>query len=101
MRSYYLFAFDRPCQLDGSRVPPSELDTHRQTHHFRAPCCLCAVDIPGGYVESSIGLVRVLKPLPNTGFGKHPLNGQYVAKCRVGLCGYTGERLRIPTLRLS
>ncbi|KAH6871257.1 hypothetical protein BKA70DRAFT_1241897 [Coprinopsis sp. MPI-PUGE-AT-0042] len=40
----------------GERIAPSELEDHRdRTHHFMAPCCLCAISTDEGYVESKIG----------------------------------------------
>ncbi|KAH6880943.1 hypothetical protein BKA70DRAFT_1238466 [Coprinopsis sp. MPI-PUGE-AT-0042] len=43
----------------GERVTPSDLEGHRRTHHFMAPCCLCAITLEELYVEAKIGLVAV------------------------------------------
>ncbi|KAG1765665.1 hypothetical protein EDD22DRAFT_950972 [Suillus occidentalis] len=44
-----------PTNSDGERIPPSDLEIHRDAYNFRYPCCLCA---DGGgrraYVESAV-----------------------------------------------
>ncbi|KAH6868957.1 hypothetical protein BKA70DRAFT_1452312 [Coprinopsis sp. MPI-PUGE-AT-0042] len=67
----------------GERIVPSELEDHRRTHHFMAPCCLCALSIHEGYVESKIGLVLVAP-----GVKRPEVNGEYVAQCALNKCGY-------------
>ncbi|KAH6903249.1 hypothetical protein BKA70DRAFT_1433761 [Coprinopsis sp. MPI-PUGE-AT-0042] len=67
----------------GERIPPSELESHRRTHHFLAPCCLCAIELKETYVESRIGLVHV----PSGAHGSF-MNGEYVAECALRQCGY-------------
>ncbi|KAH6890792.1 hypothetical protein BKA70DRAFT_1441694 [Coprinopsis sp. MPI-PUGE-AT-0042] len=67
----------------GERIPPSELESHRQTHHFLAPCCLCAIELNETYVESRIGLVLV----PSGAHGSF-MNGEYIAECALRKCGY-------------
>ncbi|KAH6872106.1 hypothetical protein BKA70DRAFT_1449073 [Coprinopsis sp. MPI-PUGE-AT-0042] len=67
----------------GERIAPSELEDHRRTHHFMAPCCLCAISTDEGYVESKIGLVLVAP-----GANKPEVNGEYVAQCALNRCGY-------------
>jgi hypothetical protein len=69
----------------GERITPSELESHRRTHDFRAPCCLCALEQGSDYTESRIGLVNI----PLKGRGAF-LNGEYVAECAMGRCGYFG-----------
>ncbi|KAH6873870.1 hypothetical protein BKA70DRAFT_1240910 [Coprinopsis sp. MPI-PUGE-AT-0042] len=43
----------------GRRVAPSDLESHRRTHHFQAPSCLCAHLDRQLYTESRIGVVHV------------------------------------------
>ncbi|KAH6909501.1 hypothetical protein BKA70DRAFT_1221741 [Coprinopsis sp. MPI-PUGE-AT-0042] len=59
----------------GRRVTPSDLESHRQTHHFQAPSCLCAYLDFKPYTESRIGIVHVPFKLANLS----PLSGR---------CGY-------------
>ncbi|KAF6760400.1 hypothetical protein DFP72DRAFT_843308 [Ephemerocybe angulata] len=47
----------------GRRLRPDELENHRRTHEFHAPCCLCAFLDGEEYTESVIGVVESL-PLP-------------------------------------
>jgi hypothetical protein len=76
----------RPSDYDtGERIAPSDLEDHRRTHHFKAPCCLCATSMDQGYVESKIGLVLVAPGAPST-----QVNGEYVAQCAKNTCGYFG-----------
>ncbi|KAH6871598.1 hypothetical protein BKA70DRAFT_1451077 [Coprinopsis sp. MPI-PUGE-AT-0042] len=67
----------------GERIAPSELEDHRRTHHFTAPCCLCAISMHEGYTESKIGLVLVAP-----GETRTDVNGEYVAQCALNKCGY-------------
>ncbi|KAH6912310.1 hypothetical protein BKA70DRAFT_1219443 [Coprinopsis sp. MPI-PUGE-AT-0042] len=67
----------------GERVTPSDLESHRRTHHFMAPCCLCAIRLAEAYVEAKIGLVAVASDSP-----KPEVNGEYVAQCASNRCGY-------------
>ncbi|KAH6876445.1 hypothetical protein BKA70DRAFT_1478526 [Coprinopsis sp. MPI-PUGE-AT-0042] len=70
--------------LTGHRVAPSELEVHRETHHFRAPSCLCAQIDQDSYSESRIGLVHV--PIKLTAMSS--FNGEYTAECANRRCGY-------------
>ncbi|KAH6885584.1 hypothetical protein BKA70DRAFT_1444977 [Coprinopsis sp. MPI-PUGE-AT-0042] len=67
----------------GERIAPSDLEAHRRTHHFKAPCCLCAIRLEEAYVEAKIGLVAVASDAP-----KPEVNGEYVAQCALDRCGY-------------
>ena len=65
----------------GGRLPPDQLLTHRQTHAFTTPCCLCA-SIEGyqGYTETAIVVSD-----------KGQYVSEYLAECMIKLCGYMGE----------
>ncbi|TFK16494.1 hypothetical protein FA15DRAFT_711757 [Coprinopsis marcescibilis] len=84
-----LVPWNWPCTVEGQRVPPCELENHRQTHEFQAPCCLCPALKKGSdaeiYTETRIGLVQVA---PKVQYGRHPLNGQYAVQCARNHCGY-------------
>ncbi|KAH6893808.1 hypothetical protein BKA70DRAFT_1233155 [Coprinopsis sp. MPI-PUGE-AT-0042] len=67
----------------GERIPPSELENHRRTHFFTAPCCLCAFSLDETFVESRIGLA-VVAP----GGDSSEVVGEYVAQCASNQCGY-------------
>ena len=68
-------------QTIGSRLTPDQLLSHRQTHTFKAPCCLCAsVDPDLGYTETAI-LVSESKEFVS----------KYVAECASKMCGYIGK----------
>ncbi|KAH6899087.1 hypothetical protein BKA70DRAFT_1437579 [Coprinopsis sp. MPI-PUGE-AT-0042] len=67
----------------GERIPPSELEDHRRTHHFTAPCCLCAISLDEAHVEARIGLA-VVAP----GNRGADLCREYVAQCALNRCGY-------------
>lgn len=87
--------YERPVNPEtGERVYPSELESHRRTHYFLAPCCLCAPALNEVYVESCIALVHV----PSGGPGAL-LNGEYIAECALRQCGYFGESDFVSTRR--
>ncbi|KAH6880999.1 hypothetical protein BKA70DRAFT_1238514 [Coprinopsis sp. MPI-PUGE-AT-0042] len=67
----------------GERVPPSDLEGHRRTHYFMAPCCLCPLLLGEMYVESKIGLA-VVAP----GSVRSEVSGEYIAQCARNECGY-------------
>ncbi|KAF6751821.1 hypothetical protein DFP72DRAFT_1070857 [Ephemerocybe angulata] len=73
----------------GRHLPPDELQDHRRTHKFRAPCCLCSLldDVP--YVEAEIAVVESL-PLPHADREQNRtvMHGEYVAACATNRCGY-------------
>ena len=71
----------RPSTRD-SRIKPSDLREHRQTHCILAPCCLCPLLEAGlpNFVESVIYL-------PTSG----PWAGLYVAACARERCAYIGK----------
>jgi|SRR5258708_7860352 hypothetical protein len=73
--------YQRPVTPEGARVTPSDFNSYRNNHDFRAPCCLCASDAPeNGYTECAIYI-----PLE----GQY--KGEYVAGCAFNRCGYLGE----------
>ncbi|KAH6891577.1 hypothetical protein BKA70DRAFT_1234167 [Coprinopsis sp. MPI-PUGE-AT-0042] len=75
-----------PASLEtGERITPSDLEGHRRTHYFMAPCCLCAISREEAYVEAKIGLVVV--PVAS-GSARLEVNGEYVAQCALNRCGY-------------
>ncbi|KAF6754698.1 hypothetical protein DFP72DRAFT_1124388 [Ephemerocybe angulata] len=79
-----------PCDtLTGECIPPDQLQEHRRTHKFLAPCCLCALIEGEIYTESSICLVESL-PMPHADRERNSamLHGEYVATCAKGACGY-------------
>jgi hypothetical protein len=76
----------RPSDYEtGERITPSNLEDHRRTHHFMAPCCLCAITMDDGYIESKLGLVLI-----GPGAHRSQVNGEYVAQCARNKCGYFG-----------
>ncbi|KAJ3505634.1 hypothetical protein NMY22_g17511 [Coprinellus aureogranulatus] len=69
------------------RVAPSDLEGHRRTHHFRGPCCLCALLDGEEYTESQISIVEVLSKDEDR--NRHcVINGEFVAQCARQRCGY-------------
>ncbi|KAH6905105.1 hypothetical protein BKA70DRAFT_1431191 [Coprinopsis sp. MPI-PUGE-AT-0042] len=79
----------------GTRIPPSELESYRRTHHFLSPCCLCAAELDEDYIEARIGLVHV----PSAAHGSF-MNGEYVAECALRRCGYFVPLERFYSLKL-
>lgn len=73
----------RPVDYAGQRFNPSDLVTHRLTHDFLGPGCLCSLRDPQrpDFVESAI----YLSTMGST-------TGEYVASCAYGQCGYFGEQ---------
>jgi hypothetical protein len=73
----------RPVTSDGKPVFPSNLLDYRNFYDFRAPCCLCAVNLNTdgvGFTESAIYIAV-----------RGPYSGEYVAGCASSVCGYLGE----------
>ncbi|TEB03998.1 hypothetical protein FA13DRAFT_1723470 [Coprinellus micaceus] len=75
-----------PCYDDATstKVPPDELEGHRQEYYFRAPSCLCAyLDDDLAYSECKITLIE---PVPENKRDprRRPFIGEYVAECRTG-----------------
>ncbi|KAF6741670.1 hypothetical protein DFP72DRAFT_1083356 [Ephemerocybe angulata] len=72
----------------GERVPPDALEEYRRKHHFKAPCCLCAI-VEEEYTEATIGVVESL-PMPHADPDRNRpiMHGEYVASCAKGECGY-------------
>ncbi|KAH6901301.1 hypothetical protein BKA70DRAFT_1436342 [Coprinopsis sp. MPI-PUGE-AT-0042] len=68
----------------GERIPPSDLEGHRRTHHFMAPCCLCAISLDDMYIESTIGLAVVAPGSER----RSEVSGEYIAQCAQRKCGY-------------
>jgi hypothetical protein len=66
------------------RVPPVGLRQHRETHQYLGPGCLCPLLEPLSeepvFTEAAIYL---------TTFGRY--EGEYVAECAKGQCGYLGQ----------
>lgn len=64
-----------------ARITPEQLQAHRQTHLFKAPCCFCASLEPFGhdYIETCIYVATEGEYL-----------GEYVAECALKHCGYIG-----------
>ncbi|KIM78742.1 hypothetical protein PILCRDRAFT_90500 [Piloderma croceum F 1598] len=61
-----------PVTLEGARVTPSNFNSYRNNHNFRAPCCLCASDAPeNGYTECAVYI---------------PLEGQHQGECGYIVC---------------
>jgi hypothetical protein len=58
----------RPTNERGEWVVPSDLDSHRHSHRFRGPCCLCPMnaeaDIP--FIEAAIYKAPIGDTLENT-----------------------------------
>ena len=60
---------------------PDQLLSHRPTHTFKAPCCLCAsVDPDLGYTKMAI-LVSESEEFVS----------EYVVECASKMCGYIGK----------
>lgn len=78
----------RPVDLGTSRrITPSDLESHRRTHYFQAPSCLCAFLDSKPYSESRIAVVHL--PIKLTKLSS--LSGEYTAECAMGRCGYIGK----------
>ncbi|TEB31010.1 hypothetical protein FA13DRAFT_1791738 [Coprinellus micaceus] len=70
--------------VSGVPVRPDELDWHRYTHYFKAPCCLFLFeDGLSSFTETKIGLVQTVTQ-PETA----QCIGQYIAMCATQQCGY-------------
>ncbi|KIM75849.1 hypothetical protein PILCRDRAFT_13225 [Piloderma croceum F 1598] len=63
----------------GSRLGPSQIQDHRETHDMLGPGCICPMVYPSGpnFVEAAIFMLT-----------DGPLVGQYVAGCARNKCGY-------------
>lgn len=70
----------RPIIRAGTRVMPDHFAEHRRTHLFMTPCCLCACNAGGSYIETAV------YQLPHG-----PNSGDFVAGCASGNCGYIGQ----------
>ena len=77
--------FDRPVNVDGERVPPSELSDYRLSHWFRGPCCICPANSSSARERSRFTEAAILLVADGR------LAGQYVVSCARGRCGYVGE----------
>ncbi|KAH6879736.1 hypothetical protein BKA70DRAFT_1233586 [Coprinopsis sp. MPI-PUGE-AT-0042] len=74
--------YHRPVNPEtGERVVPSELKSHRRTHYFVPPCCLCAPVLSKMYVESYIAIVHIPSGRPGA-----LLNGSADTSVRDNLC---------------
>ncbi|KAG1717300.1 hypothetical protein EDD22DRAFT_856245 [Suillus occidentalis] len=70
-----------PVNDDGGRVVPSDLASHRRSHQFRGPRCLCAFiddDENSSYHREAAMIVLT----------RGPHAGEYVACCASSKCGY-------------
>lgn len=77
--------------VEASRVTPCNLPSHRATHRFVGPCCLCPLFLPnsgGLYIEASMSY-------ETSGIW----SGQFVAKCSRNECGYFGELTILLSIR--
>jgi hypothetical protein len=77
----------RPLNDAGQRVPPSELCSHRLSHRFLGPCCLCPVTMEGEitFTEAAIFMAT-----------SGHCTGHYIARCARGNCGYFGKPYSYP-----
>jgi hypothetical protein len=80
--SLTLLTSDRPVNDVGERVTPSNLATHRLSHHFLGPCCICPAIFDDVTTFTEAAFVMMLS-------GR--CTGQYVAQCARGQCKYFGE----------
>jgi hypothetical protein len=71
----------RPTNERGERVVPSDLDSHRLSHRFRGPCCLCPIDP----VHNSTFIEAAIYAAPT---GRYV--GEYIARCAERECDYLG-----------
>ena len=80
---------NRPCDpQSGELIAPSQLEDHCRTHLVRPPCCLCPIATGKGYSSSRISIVQASQP--DSDGSTSILNGEYVASCASGRCGYFG-----------
>lgn len=79
---YYSVLIDslRPLNQRGERVPAYALTSHRESHDFRYPCCLCAHDGDSAFTE-----VAIIMAPPG------PYHNCWVATCAEDACGYFGK----------
>lgn len=64
------------------RVRPADFNAYSNTHHFRAPCCLCAVHEVDStaYTEAAIFIANDGEDI-----------GKYMTGCAQNKCGYLGK----------
>lgn len=84
--NHFIFSIARPVNDAGRRVTPSELSDHRVTHDFLGPCCLCAVP-----TDEEGGVNRFVETLMYMSTSPGDYQGEYVARCAHGGCGFLGE----------
>jgi hypothetical protein len=90
LANYCWPTISRPLDSEtGERVTPSDWDTFRQTHKFKAPSCLCAFVDKRKYTESRVGIVEMTTQDIDRNYST--LKGEYVAVCAEQRCGYLRE----------
>ncbi|KAG1863143.1 hypothetical protein F4604DRAFT_1683728 [Suillus subluteus] len=68
-----------PADRDGKKIPPSDLEVHRDVYNFRYPCCLCADGGGrGAYVESVV----------YSWWNKDTKKVDWTVRCASDTCGY-------------
>jgi hypothetical protein len=72
----------RPVDIDGEKIPPSDLETYRKTHEFRYPCCLCADERGrGAYTEAAV----------YSWWDRGADKAEWLTRCASNTCGYRGQ----------
>ncbi|KAG1892476.1 hypothetical protein F4604DRAFT_1672480 [Suillus subluteus] len=77
-----------PADCEGKKVPPSNLEKHREKYDFRYPCCVCADGSGrGAYIEVAV----------YPWWNKTTNNTFWTARCASDRCGYqAGAFGRLP-----
>ncbi|KAG1845649.1 hypothetical protein F4604DRAFT_1688633 [Suillus subluteus] len=76
-----------PADRDGKKIPPSDLEVHRDVYNFRYPCCLCADGGGrGAYVESAV----------YSWWNKDTKKIDWTVRCASDTCGYQCYQLQPP-----
>jgi hypothetical protein len=72
----------RPADVEGKKIPPSDLERCREEYDFRFPCCLCADGgEKGAYVEAAV----------YSWWDKTTKDTYWIARCASDICGYRGQ----------
>ncbi|KAG1843768.1 hypothetical protein F4604DRAFT_1938005 [Suillus subluteus] len=81
-----------PADGDGKKIPPFDLEIHRDEYNFRYPCCICADGGGRGeYVESAV----------YSWWDKDTDQTDWTARCASDRCGYKVKMdmyFRLPTV---
>ncbi|TEB20808.1 hypothetical protein FA13DRAFT_1800633 [Coprinellus micaceus] len=91
-----LVIWEWPCYDDATstKVPPDELEGHRQEYYFRAPSCLCAyLDDDLAYSECKITLIE---PVPEN--KRDPRRRPFIGEANVHETIVVGGSTRIPCI---